>query len=166
MLGSQSFRRELYRRRGVAYALWVKARAGFVSVFVVLLCPGCATVHQSDLDAWVNVPVVALDTHSFFVTLPMVKTITDTGVEIRVYSNKVGISTCGGGAFKTTSSAIGGTMSYANFAAFQNCSSRLAGCDGVFYIRDGRVIEAKPVGRCYTNETMRPERGYERFMNK
>lgn len=144
----------------------LKVSARIVVIFAIVLCSGCATVHQSDLDAWVNVPVVALDTHSFFVTLPMVKTITDTGVEIRVYSNKVGISTCGGSGFKTTNSPISSAMSYANFTAFQTCSSRLAGCDGVFYIKDGRVIEAKPVGRCYTNEATRPERGYERFMSK
>ena len=128
------------------------------------LLPSCATVHQSDLDAWANVPVVALDTHSFFVTLPMVKTFTDSGVEIRVYSNKVGVSSCGGSALRT--SGNGGNLSYANFLTFQNCSSRLAGCDGVFYIRDARIIEAKAVGRCYTNERLRPEKGYERFLKQ
>jgi len=34
-----------------------------ILLFAVLLT-GCATVRQSDLDAWVGVPVIALDTHS------------------------------------------------------------------------------------------------------
>lgn len=135
-------------------------------LLVAALLTGCATVRQSDLDAWVDVPVIALDTHSFFLTLPMVRTVMDSGVEIRVYTNKRGVSNCGGGGFGSANSPQGSTLSYANFNTFQNCTSRMVGCDGIFYIRDGRVIEAKPVGRCYTNEATRPEKGYERFLKK
>lgn len=135
-------------------------------LLVAALLTGCATVHQSDLDAWVDVPVIALDTHSFFLTLPMVRTVTDSGVEIRVYTNKRGVSSCGGGGFGGANSPQGSTLSYANFNTFQNCTSRMVGCDGIFYIRDRKVIEAKPVGRCYTNEAIRPEKGYERFLKK
>ncbi|MDP3281492.1 MAG: hypothetical protein U1D41_16315 [Nitrosomonas sp.] len=53
-----------------------------ILLFAVLLT-GCATVRQSDLDAWVGVPVIALDTHSLLLGFPMVKTITDSGIEIR-----------------------------------------------------------------------------------
>jgi len=137
----------------------------------VVLFSGCAVrqVRQSDLDAWKDVPVEALDTHSFFLTLPMVKTITDSGVEIRVYSNKVGISRCAQNAFGIKNNSLSGAgntvqgMSYQNFNSFQNCSSQIAGCDAVFYIRDGRVLETKPVGKCYTDDTVRPEPGWERF---
>ena len=134
-----------------------------IAIMVVLLA-GCATVHQSDLDAWVGVPVIALDTHSFMLTLPMVKTVTDSGVEIRVYSNKRGVSSCGGSRFGAVNSPQGTAMSYQSFTAFRNCTSGLVGCDAVFYIRDGKVIEVKAVGRCYTDERSRPEKGYERFM--
>ena len=135
-------------------------------LLVAILLTGCATVRQSDLDAWVDVPVIALDTHSFFLTLPMVRTVTDSGVEIRVYSNKRGVSSCRGSGFGSTNSPQGNTLSYANFNTFQNCMSGMVGCDGIFYIRDGRVIEAKPVGRCYTNEATQPEKGYDRFLKK
>lgn len=142
--------------------------------FAVALFSGCAIrqVRQSDLDAWKDVPVEALDTHSLFLTFPMVKTITESGVEIRVYSNKVGISSCTQNALSTKNSSLSGTgntaqgMSYQNFNAFQNCSSRLVGCDAIFYIRDGKVLEVKPVGQCYTDETGRPEPGWERFTKK
>ena len=85
----------------------------------------------------------------------MVKTVTDSGVEIRVYSNKRGIVSCGGTGF----------LSYSNFNTFQACSAGLVGCDGIFYIRDGKVIEVKAVGNCYTNEKSRPEKGWETESN-
>ncbi len=138
-------------------------RVILISAFLMGLA-GCAVVHQEDLDAWIDVPVVALDTHSFLVTLPMAKTVTESGVEIRVYSNKAGFTNCGGGGFGSINSSPGNSIAYQNFSSFQNCTSKLVGCDGVFYIRDGKVLEAKAVGRCYTNEKSRPEKGYERFI--
>ena len=127
--------------------------------FVVVLFSGCAIflqVRQSDLEAWKGVPVEALDTHSFFLTVPMVKTVTESGVEIRDYVNKGGVSRC----------SQFGTLSYGNFNSFQNCSAQIAGCDNIFYIRDGKVLEYKPVGQCYTDNTVRPEPGWDRFTRK
>ena len=115
-----------------------------------------SSLRMADLDSWLGVPVIAIDTHSFLLTLPMVKTVTDSGVEIRVYSNKRGIVSCGGTGF----------LSYSNFNTFQACSAGLVGCDGIFYIRDGKVIEVKAVENCYTNEKSRPEKGWERFLKK
>jgi hypothetical protein len=88
-----------------------------------------SSLRMADLDSWLGVRVIAIDTHSFLLTLPMVKTVTDSGVEIRVYSNKRGIVSCGGTGF----------LSYSNFNTFQACSAGLVGCDGIFYIRDGKV---------------------------
>ena len=128
-----------------------------LALLVISLLTSCAAlmgVRQSDLDSWVDVPVTALDTHSLFLTFPMVKTITDSGIEIRNYANKRAIGICGGSGF----------LSYSNFNAFQSCSAKMVGCDSIFYIRDGKVIEYKTVGRCYTNETVRPEKGWEKFL--
>ena len=97
---------------------------------------------------------------------PMVKTITDSGIEIRNYSEKIGVSNCAGGGFSLANSPLGNTLSYANFNAYQSCISRVVGCDGIFYIRDGKVIEAKVAGQCYTDERYRPEPGYEKFLKK
>ena len=130
-----------------------------LALLVISLLTSCAAlmgVRQSDLDLWVDVPVLALDTHSLFLTVPMVKTITDSGIEIRNYVNKRGVASCGGT----------GRLSYSNFNTFQTCSTGLVGCDNIFYIRDGKVIEYKPVGHCYTDETVRPEKGWERFLKK
>ena len=133
---------------------------------VLLGSVGCFTVRQSDLDAWAGVPVIALDTHSLLLGYPMVKTFTDTGIEIRNYSEKISVSSCAGSGFGSSNSPRGSILSYANFNAYQNCISRVVGCDGIFYIRDGKVIEAKVAGSCYTDESYRPESGYQKFFKK
>ena len=38
-------------------------------------------MRQADLDAWVGQPVAALETHPFFVTVPVVKTVSSDGTE-------------------------------------------------------------------------------------
>ena len=75
-----------------------------VCISVAVGVAGCATVRQSDLDAWVGVPVIALDTHSLLLGYPMIKTITDTGIEIRNYSEKIGVSSCAGGGIGSVNS--------------------------------------------------------------
>lgn len=133
-------------------------------IFLALALSACATVRQQDLDAWVGVPVEALDTHSFFLTLPSIKTITDSGIEIRVYPNKQAISNCGN--FGTGTINSNGYMAFGNFQNFRACSSNLVGCDNIFYIKDRKVLEYKPVGRCYTDDRVRPEPNFERFLKK
>lgn len=133
-----------------------------VLAFVACLL-GCASVRQSDLDAWAGVPVIALDTHSLLLGYPMVKTFTENGIEIRSYSEKFGVSSCVGGAL---GSASGTTLTYGNFNAYQSCISSVRGCNGIFYIKNGVVIEAKVSGQCYTDESYRPQPGYERFLKK
>lgn len=72
-------------------------------------------------------------------------------------------------AINSSLSGAGNTaqgMSYQNFNSFQNCSSQIEGCDAAFYIRDGKVLETKPGGKCYTGDTVRSEPGWERFTRK
>ena len=44
-------------------------------------------IDEDVVASWKNVPVDELDTHSFFITIPMIKTISDGGVETRNYRN-------------------------------------------------------------------------------
>jgi len=44
-------------------------------------------IDEDVVASWKNVPAEELDTHSFFITIPMIKTISDGGVEIRNYRN-------------------------------------------------------------------------------
>ena len=52
------------------------------------LLSGCATVRQSDLDAWVGVPVQALDTHPLFLTMPQYRTQTANGVDSQLFQQQ------------------------------------------------------------------------------
>lgn len=69
----------------------------------------CATVRKQDLDAWVGVPVEALDTHSFFITVPVYRSITSSGIEIRNYANGKDIASC-------FSNASGNLLMWAHYA--------------------------------------------------
>jgi len=131
-------------------------------LFIIFLClglVGCATatVRQQDIDSWVGVPVEALDTHSFFITVPMIRTITDSGIEIRNYANGMNLSRCAGGAGGT------GVGNFVSVNAFSNCASGWYGCNNLFYIKDGKVVEYVPRGQCYTDETVQPEPRYLRL---
>ena len=126
-----------------------------VGFMFIILFTGCSVkqqaVRQQDLDAWVNVPVEELDIHSFFLTLPIVKTKTESGLEIRNYPNKINIGSCYG-------FANGGFLNKYQYGLYQTCSSDLVGCDNIFYIKDKKVLEYKPVGSCYTDEIVQPEK--------
>ncbi len=123
---------------------------------VCLALSGCATVHQEDLDAWRGVSVTELETHPFFITLPVVRTVASDGTEIRRYVNGRNISACSAGGSVFT----GGVVDMASYNSFSTCMQNFAACNSIFYIRDGRVQNLVLLGtggiRCYSNETLRP----------
>lgn len=133
-----------------------------IAALIVPLLTGCATVRtvrQQDLDAWVGVPVEALDTHSFFITVPMFRTRTDSGIEIRNYANGRDVTQCFGNA---GANKVG---NFVNANTFTICSSGRIVCNNIFYIKDGKIIEYVPTGRCYTDETVQPQARYLRLKN-
>ena len=136
-------------------------------LFIIILVGGCfiisscsppkptiKKVREVDLASWVNAPIEALDLHSVFLTIPMIKTLTDKNIEIRIYANKRNISRC----FGSTQANMNTYVSTAVFNQFKNCVSEIDGCDNIFYIKDGKVLEYVPVGNCYTDESSRPEK--------
>jgi len=116
------------------------------NIFTLFLI-GCASIDENVLLAWKNVPVEQLDTHSFFITLPMIKTISDSGIETRNYRNGRTFSQCN----------ASGVNGYLTYNAFTTCSNREVACNNIFYIKDSTVIDYKLVGRCKTEEFLRPE---------
>lgn len=114
----------------------------FLMALLVLLA-GCATVRQSDLDAWVGVSVEKLDLHPLFLTVPMTKRYSDSGVEIRNYFNGRETESC------TSSTSKRGDI-------YTSCGTSSVACNNLFFIKDGRVIEYKPVGQCFTDKRVRP----------
>lgn len=116
----------------------------------------CASVRQQDLDAWIGQPVVVLETHPVFVTIPAVKTTTSDGTEIWNYINGANLGQCSGGG-----SIWGRKLDSATYSTFANCISRFAACNNIFYIRAGKVERYTPVGtggaKCYTDERLQPQ---------
>lgn len=130
-----------------------------LSTLSAILLSSCAgmLVRQQDLDAWVGMPVEALDTHSFFITVPMVRTRTESGIEIRNYANGRNFGSCSA----TGTANLSGN--YINSNAFSNCSSGWVGCNNIFYVKEGKVIEYAPTGRCYTDSSVQPQERYKRL---
>jgi len=131
-------------------------------ILASLLVGSCTTtsifVRQQDLDAWVNVPVEELDTHSFFITIPMTKTITQDGIEIRNYANTGRGNFCSANLNQNTM----GT----NTSASGTCVNRTVGCNNIFYIKDGVVLEYMAQGNCITNKSLQPEYRLSKFRDK
>ncbi len=114
-------------------------------------------VRQEDLNAWAGVPVEALDTHSFFITIPMVRTRTDGGIEIRNYANGRDVAQC------FSNARANATGNYVNANSFSSCSNNRIVCNNIFYIKDGKVIEYAPTGQCKTAAFLQPEARYRRL---
>jgi hypothetical protein len=127
-----------------------------LSSMICLFISGCSikSVRQQDLDSWKNVSVEELDRHSLFLTLPVVKTKTESGIEIRIYPNKMNLASC----YSNINLNNNAFLNYSQFNMYQNCSSQLIGCDNIFYIKDKKIVEYKPVGSCYTDDTVQPEK--------
>lgn len=125
---------------------------------IALALASCASqpvVRPSDLEAWVGVPTSELDRHPFFLTVPLVKTMTSDGIEIRNYVNGRNFASC-----TDTGAVFGGTISFANYNSFTSCMANFAACNNIFYIKQGKVEAYVPVGTggawCYTDARMRP----------
>lgn len=128
-----------------------------LTIILAAIVVGCTFVRHQDIDAWVGVPVEALDTHSYFKTVQMYRKITGSGIEIRNYVNgKVGdVAKC------WRLSGGGKSGRYVN--KFTACPDRLIVCNNIFHIREGKVIEYAPTGQCLTNETVQPQAHYLRL---
>lgn len=133
--------------------------AVIITALVLSACVGLR-VRQQDLDAWVGVPVEALDTHSFFITLPMYRTVTPSGIEIRNYANGAEVASC------FTNAGANRSGNFANANAFTTCSSGKVVCNNIFYIKEGKVVEYAPTGRCYTDSTVQPQARYQRLKSQ
>lgn len=124
-----------------------------IALAIFSIISGCAskqTVREHDLNAWVGVSVEALDKHAFFMTVPMFRTKTDSGTEIRNYAYGYDFQEC---FSKAGASNIG---DFINEDAFITCSSSRIMCNNIFYIKQGKVLEYAPTGRCDTNEKLYP----------
>ncbi|ACB94260.1 hypothetical protein [Beijerinckia indica] len=107
--------------------------------FGIISLAACATVRQSDVDAWAGQPVDVLDRHPLFLTMKLEKSYAEDGTEIRNYVNSRVNTSCVGLAF---------------------CTSQQMACNNIFYIKDGHVIRYAPTpsggARCFTDDQVLP----------
>ena len=122
------------------------------SLVLMLALVGCLSVRQQDLDSWVGQSVSMLDMHPLFMTVPMEKRLAEDGVEIRNYRNGKTVSSCSGNSYLNIGSGYGNS--------YANCFEGDIVCNNIFYIKDRKVLRYAPVGRCYTNESVRPIQMY------
>ena len=125
------------------------------SLLFCALLTACVSVRQTDLDAWAGQPVSALEKHPVFLTMPVVRTVTSDGTEIRNYINGHNVAQCSGG-----SNVFASSIDFATYSRFSQCMQAFAACNNIFYIRAGVVTQYVPVGsggaRCYTDDRTRP----------
>ncbi len=115
----------------------------YIPCFLLLASCASILVNEDVVNSWKNVPVEELDTHSFFITVPMIKSKTNSGIEVRNYRN-----------YKTSNQC---NVSKTSYNVFANCTQNESGCNNIFYIKNGVVIEYRLVGACYTMPYLRPE---------
>ena len=132
-----------------------------IGLFIFIFLSSCASVRQKDLDAWKGVKVEALDTHAFFVTVPMKKVITENGTEIRFYINSGSANNC----FENTGAQFNSYSNTAQINTVSNCVSSTVTCNNIFKIKDGLVLSYEPTGRCYTDDTVTPAPEYRNPAN-
>lgn len=72
----------------------MRAIIGLCLISTLSACSLFLHVRQQDLDTWVGVPIEALDTHPLFFSMPMYRTVTNDGIEIRNYKNSINQAVC------------------------------------------------------------------------
>ena len=126
--------------------MMVKIYLRIILIFILTSLIGCRTVRQEDLLSWKGVPVEKLDTHSFWVTIPMKKVILKDGTEIRFYINSRSVFNC-----------LNNQMDSIASSGITTCMNNKVTCNNVFKIKDEKVISYEPKGRCYTDTFLQPE---------
>ena len=124
---------------------------GTIIIFLLAACASAPPVPKQDLHAWEGISVEALDTHTFFKTVPMFRTRTASGTEIRNYAYGYDFGECFG---KEGASQFG---DFVNENAFITCSSSRIVCNNIFYIKEDKILEYAPTGRCDTDERVQVE---------
>jgi hypothetical protein len=118
---------------------------------LAVACSSTPAEPQPNLHAWEGVSVETLDAHTFFKTVPMFRTRTAGGTEIRNYAYGYDFEEC------FTKSGAGSFGDLVDENAFIICSSSGIICNNIFYIKEEAVLEYAPTGRCDTDSKVQPE---------
>lgn len=119
-------------------------------ILLLLLCFSCSSVEQKDVDAWLGVDVIELETHPVFSTMQLKKQKLSDGrvmfdyIERTHHRNDVQCYDDGFGRRGMRSrTCTGGER-----VTFE--------CHNQFFVK-GKIIQSyRPSGACYTNCSLRP----------
>ena len=131
----------------------MKALKLTILLVVAFAMTACATVRKQDLDAWVGIPVEALDTHSVFLTMPVYKSTTSSGVEVRNYTNSEDVARC----FSSAGGRNGGKHDH---SVFTTCSTSRIVCNNIFYIKDGGYRSTRRQVTATRTQPFNPKRAF------
>lgn len=113
-------------------------------LLLALVAGGCATVRQSDLDAWKGASTDELLTHRLWSTVPRSVAALSDGTELWDFAN------CAGGTTPVVCNKIGVSVICTGGQEYEAC------CHNQFFVRGQQVLSYRPVGRCYTTCAVRP----------
>jgi hypothetical protein len=144
----------------VAYAPPMRHLIAIVGVSLAVL--GCAPakkpaapaarVRAADVESWAGVPVIELETHAVFSTLPRETRPLSDGSEMWVFkacrSAKTDVR-CRSAGTAFGNSAVG-AANCSGGDTVENC------CHNQFIVKDGAVASYRPTGTCWTDCRARP----------
>lgn len=116
--------------------------------FVLLSCGRGPQVRAPDLASWRGIPLIELETHPDFSSMPLERRSLSDGSELRTYS------ACGTYVTDSRCTAVG----YANWATVncRNGQKVTRCCDNQFLVRSNVVEWYRTVGPCMTACWVRP----------
>ena len=113
-------------------------------------CSPVPTVQSQDYSNWTGMSVEFLDDHPFFNAVPMFRTKTGSGTEIRNYAYGYDFGEC----FTKAGATIFGDFVHEDEFIF--CSSSRIICNNIFYIKEEKILEYAPTGRCGSDKRVQP----------
>src|SRR5438105_4789228 len=106
-----------------------------------LVIPACMAVREADLRSWQGRPVAELEKHPVFLTMPVVRTVTSDGTEIRNY-----VAARNAGKCSPDGSIFSSNVTHDAYNQFISCMQAYATCQNIFAIKAGVIERYTPIG--------------------
>lgn len=131
------------------------------NLLIILFLTGCATpheplrVHQEHLDAWTGMPIEALETHTWFLTRPRVKSKTSGGTEIWHYYDGYAATKCNSHGNVSVNNSL--FLPSAQYRSWASCADMKVGCNSIFFVKNNIITKYQVTGSCYTSKILLPQ---------
>ncbi|MEN6620796.1 MAG: hypothetical protein ABFD50_04550 [Smithella sp.] len=108
------------------------------------------SIRQVDLDSWKNVSRIELETHPFFTQFERKVQKLSNGNELWIYSN------CHDYTNPISCNSYSWSRQFNSLQCAGGNTERVC-CHNQFFVDEDKVIEYRPVGRCYTDCIVVPQ---------